>query len=391
MRQFFIILFFFGIGNGLCSAQKTKFISYATSTLEAIYKHYGVEGNVLLRENYPFRGDFRADYLGVEAEKTQANSFSYLWPYSGMLSAYVALLETTKSREWVKAIDQNVLTGLQAYYDDKREPKAYASYINSAPQSDRFYDDNIWIGIDFTDLYLLTKKKVYLEQALEVWRFVESGMDDKLGGGIYWCEQRKESKNTCSNAPAIVFLAKLYIATKEEKYLTLAKSLYQWVQNQLLDPSDSVYYDNINLRGQLDRRKFAYNSGQMIQAGALLYKISKEKQYLTDAQRIAKGAYSYFFHPIAESDSMQSFRYLRKSNNWFIAVMMRGYVELYAIDGNSLYVDTFRKNLDNAWDHMREAQGLFHKDWSGKEKDKRFWLLDQLAMVEMYARIAGIR
>src|SRR5690606_38835921 len=314
-----------------------------------------------------------------------------LWPYSGMLSAHVALLETTKSLEWVKAIDQNVLTGLQAYYDDKREPKAYASYINSAPQSDRFYDDNIWIGIDFTDLYLLTKKKVYLEQALEVWRFVESGMDDKLGGGIYWCEQRKESKNTCSNAPAIVFLAKLYIATKEEKYLSLAKSLYQWVQNQLLDPSDSVYYDNINLLGQLDRRKFAYNSGQMIQAGALLYKISKEKQYLTDEQRIAKGAYSYFFHPIAESDSMQSFRYLRKSNNWFIAVMMRGYVELYAIDGNSLYVDTFRKNLDNAWDHMREARGLFHKDWSGKEKDKRFWLLDQLAMVEMYARIAGIR
>ena len=73
-------------------------------------------------------------------------------------------------------------------------PKAYASYIKDAPLSDRFYDDNVWLGIDFTDVYLMTSQENYLQSAKLIWKFIESGMDDCLGGGIYWCEQKKESK-----------------------------------------------------------------------------------------------------------------------------------------------------------------------------------------------------
>lgn len=371
-------------------AQTNKNLQRASATMDSIYKYFSIADSKLLREQYPFQDDYVAGYLGGGENSKKSNPYSYLWPYSGSFSAQVAIYGSSKSSQVKKEIDETVLTGLQAYYD-KRIPAGYASYVNSAPESDRFYDDNVWLGIDYTDLYLLTKDKQYLDKAIEIWKFVESGMDDKLGGGIYWCEQRKESKNTCSNAPAIVYLAKLYEATKDKAYLKLATELYTWTQKNLLDTSDHLYFDNINLNGKVDKRKYPYNSGQMIQAGALLYKITKQKQYLTDAQHVAKGSYDYFFHDYKQPSTGKTIKLLKTSDNWFIAVMMRGFVELYEVDKNKTYVDGFKTNLDYAWDNMREKNGLFNKDWTGENKKETKWLLDQFALAEMYGKISTIK
>jgi len=391
MKNFFLVcIAIYSIACNTITAQTNRNINRAQQTLDSIYKYYGIKNSQLLREHYPFKDDYKADYLGGGENSNKANPYAYLWPFSGSLSASVAVYENTKGKQTLKDINSKVLIGLAEYFD-KREPVGYASYVNSAPQSDRFYDDNVWLGIDFTDLYLLTKDKKYLEKALEIWAFVESGMDDKLGGGIYWCEQRKESKNTCSNAPSVVYLAKLYEATKDKKYLSQAQDLYKWTQQNLIDWTDYVYFDNVNLKGEVDKRKYAYNTGQMIQAGALLYKLTKNKQYLTDAQNAAKGGFNHFFYDGKDKESGASIKILRTSNNWFIAVMMRGFVELYQIDKNKIYVDAFQKNLDHAWKHMRESNGLFNKDWSGIKQENSKWVLDQFAIVEMYSKMAHIK
>lgn len=283
-------------------AQKNRNLIRASETLDSIYKFFSIPNSYLLREHYPFTGDFKADYLGAGDNSNKANPYAYLWPYSGSLSAQVAFYESTRYKKTLKAIDSKVLRGLDEYFD-KRSPVGYASYVNSAPQSDRFYDDNVWLGIDFTDLYLLTKDKKFLKMALEIWEFVASGKDEKLGGGIYWCEQRKESKNTCSNAPSVVYLAKLYLATNDKKYLIEAENLYKWIQSNLMDTKDSLYYDNINLKGVVDKRKYSYNTGQMIQAGALLHQLTKKQKYLLDAQNSAKGGFDYFFYNTKDSDT----------------------------------------------------------------------------------------
>lgn len=359
----------------------------ATESLSSIQQHYAVaDGKHLFRETYPFDDSYSATYLADNNNQPKANAYSYLWPFSGSLSAYVALLETKHDASIKKHIDQAVLPGLENYYD-KRSPVGYASYVNSAPLSDRFYDDNIWLGIDFADLYLHSKEKAYLHKAQEIWTFVQSGMDDKLDGGIYWCEQKKESKNTCSNAPAVVYLLKLYEATKSKAYLNDAISLYAWTKKNLQDPSDKLYWDNISLAGKVQEAKYPYNTGQMIQAGALLYKLTKDKQYLKDAQESAKSGLGYFFSPVGT----KGYPVLKKSDNWFIAIMLRGYIELYQQDKDAQYVQAFQKNLDEAWTVMRDAGGLFGKDWTGLDKgsDKK-WLLDQFAIAEMYARLANV-
>lgn len=358
-------------------------LEHAISTMEAIYSCYSSEGTCLLRENFPSDDGYKAGYLASEEQAARPNPYSYLWPFSGTLSAAAAIMGSDMS--YSSVLEEKVLPGLEEYLDTLRHPAAYSSYITSASQSDRFYDDNIWIGIDFTDLYLLTGDKAYLEKAEMVWRFIESGTDDVLGGGIYWCEQKKTSKNTCSNAPGAVYALKLYKATGDRKYLEQGKALYEWTRKTLLDTSDNLYFDNINLEGKITEWKFPYNSGQMIQAGVLLGQATGETHYLTEAQQTAESCHSSFFEPFTDGDG-NSFRILKPGNVWFHAVMVRGLSELCKADGNRKYMEDVEKTLEYAWCNARTAEGLFGTDFRNAETDSVKWLLTQAAMAEMYAR-----
>ena len=342
-----------------------------------------MDGSFLLRENHPFDADYKAGYL---AEGQAApNPYSYLWPFSGTLSAATAILGADPSYRSV--IDGRILPGLARYLDTMRMPVAYAAYVDAG--SDRFYDDNLWLGIDLCDIYEATGDREYLAEAERIWEFIGSGMDDVLGGGIYWCEQHKDSKNTCSNAPAAVYALKLYAATGERHYLEQGKALYAWTKRYLSDPGDGLYYDNMALDGTLVKTKYSCNSGQMVQAGALLHKATGDESYLKDAQRTAAASYGCFFTGFTPEDGTP-FRILGKGDVWFSAVMTRGFIELYRIDGNAEYLEAVQRSLDHAWVHARDGKGLFGADLTGREKDSRKWLLTQAGMAEMYARMANL-
>ena len=369
------------------NVQVSEYQVKAQQTLDSLYKYYGIEGSNLLREMYPFDETYKATYLDSGSEQAPTNQYSYLWPFSGTFSAVNTLTTSNDSLTYLKIMTDQVLPGLECYYDTKRQPAAYSSYVNTAPESDRFYDDNVWLGIDFTDLYMQTKDPKYLDKAKEIWKFIQSGTDDQLGGGIYWCEQNKGSKNSCSNAPGAVYALKLFEATNDSTFLSQGIELYNWTKKNLQDPDDFLCYDNINLNGNVDKAKYPYNSGQMLQAAALLYKLTKDKSYLDDAQKIASSGYNYFFEDF-ETKTGEKFKLLKKSDVWFIAVMFRGYVELYSIDGNNIYMEAFKKNLDHAWNNSRSDNGLFSVDWKGEKKDDKKWLLTQGAFVEMFGRLA---
>ena len=363
----------------------------ARQTLDSLYLNYSVDNSSLLRENYPFDEQHTVTYLASEEQANIPNQFSYLWPYSGTFSAVNALFEATHDKKYKKLLDSRVLPGLEEYFDTQRVPNAYSSYIRTAPASDRFYDDNVWLGIDFTDTYQMTQEPKYLDKAQLIWKFIESGTDSILGGGIYWCEQKKESKNTCSNAPGSVLALKLFKATNDSSYYEKGKKLYEWTQRNLQDSTDYLYFDNIRLDGKIGKAKFAYNSGQMMQSAALLYQLTKNPIYLKDAQNIAKECFNYFFTDFTPATNEEAFRMLKKGDIWFTAVMLRGFIELYRIDKDKTYINAFNKSLSYAWDNARDENGLFNTDLSGKSKDQKKWLLTQAAMVEMYSRLAMIQ
>ena len=208
------------------------------------------------------------------------------------------------------------------------------------------------------------------------------------GGGIYWCEQKKESKNTCSNAPATVLCMRLFKLTKDAKYLEQAKKTYQWTRDNLCDPSDFVYWDNKNLQGKVDPAKYTYNSGQMIQAGVLLYQVTGEKRYLKEAQQTAEGACRFFLkvQPIATGE-MKFF----PATPWFNVILFRGLKALYLVDRNEAYIKTMIANADYAWNYARDENGLFSNDWSGNRKEQFKSLLENACMIELFAEISELQ
>ena len=348
----------------------------ASQTFASVKKHMATDDKVLLQEAIPVQKDQKP--------------YSYLWGYSAMVSSVSAMYEASGDKHWLKVMDGMMIKGLDKYYDNKRLPAAYASYVNTAEPSDRFYADNIGLGIDMADLYAATRKKIYLERAEEIWNFVMSGYDNKLGGGIYWCEQNKNSKNTCSNAPASVFALKMFVAVKDKKYFDRGLELYKWTKDSLEDKKDHIYYDHITLKGRVGKDKYSYNTGQMLQAAAMLYKITGERQYLDDAKLMAEAAYNRFFEDKGRNDGL---RILRGGEMWFDSVMLRGYIELYGIDKNNKYIKAFLASMDTAWgsDGSRDANGLFGRHYDSRGKTGSRTLLNQAAMIEMMARLSAVK
>lgn len=362
-------------------------LARAEKSLTQILDYYPAERNNLFNEYYPYKHEDQATYL-ADTDSVKENRVAYLWPTSGMLSAVSALSQATENEDYHRLLQQKILPGLENYFDATRLPACYQSYISSDGHSDRFYDDNIWLAIDFCDLYRMTGDEEYLKSSEQLWDFVMSGWDEKLGGGIYWCEQKKRSKNTCSNAPASVLALKLFEATTDSSYLKQGVEIYEWTQGNLQDKSDFLYFDNIGLDGKVDHRKFTYNSGQMLQASALLYKHTNDEKYLIEAQNIAASAISYFTKDFT-TESGQIIRLFKNTDNWFNAVLFRGYIELYQLNNNPEYLHIFQQNMDQIWTAARDENGLFSKDWSGKNEDEYKWLLDQASLVEIWANLAA--
>lgn len=216
---------------------------------------------------------------------------AFLWPSSIMLSALVAAARVDPGdyrplvREYVDALrayrtTRNGITGLDVW---------------PAPKPpDRYYDDNAWMALALAEAYQVTHEPRDLQFADEALRFALSGEDAKLGGGIYWHEDRFENKHTVSTAPAAAAAIELYIATGKPFYLDTGKRLYAWTAAHLQDP-DGLYGDSIAVAdGKVDWKKYAYNSGTMIRAACLLHRVTHDPQYLTDAQRTARAAERYW-------------------------------------------------------------------------------------------------
>lgn len=387
-KPFFVFLISTVFFSGIAGKPDSRDLNRAKSTIMQVFRLYNAGHDNLLNETYPYKPGNKVTYLAGDDTVT-GSRVAYLWPTSGTFSAVNALLKTTGNKKYLKLLEEKVLPGLEQYYDSLRRPACFQSYIRLTGNSDRYYDDNVWLALDFCELNAMTGESGYLQKGAELWKFVISGWDDELGGGIYWCEQKKRSKNTCSNAPASVLAFKLFEATRDSSYYYQGLLIYNWTKMNLQDTTDYLYFDNKNLEGKTDIRKYTYNSGQMLQSSAILYRLTGDSAYLKEAQYIASSAIEHFTEDFTTGDG-RKIRLFRNTGTWFNSVLFRGYAELYLIDGNDRYVNIFRDNLDHLWKEVRNKDGLYSKDWKGQKEDEFKALLDQTGLVEMWAVLARL-
>lgn len=305
-------------------------------------------------------------------EKTKLKSdekpYAYLWPICAMIQAANEMETLYPPKQYM----QPVIKVINKYYNDAKAPHpGYESYLMEAGGDGRFYDDNQWIGIAYMDAYNRTGNAKYLNLSKEIYGFMMTGYDSIAGGGLYWKEFDSTTKNTCSNGPGVLLALQLFKATNNSAYLDTALLLYEWVNKNLESP-DGLFFDNIKLPSkEIDRRKYTYNLGTMLQSNVLLYKLTKEKKYLTIAQKQAAAGIQFFY----KND-------LFPDNYWFNAVLLRGYVELYKVNKKRKYLTAFKKYADKIWNEQRDNNNLV-----GTESNKT--LLDQAAYLEILIRLVN--
>ncbi|MCC9602598.1 glycoside hydrolase family 76 protein [Stieleria sp. JC731] len=343
-------------------SNKNEFYKQEMKSLQAaIQKHFvdQTSGNYLLVVD-PNKRERKDGYL---------REYTYIWSLCAMFQAVNEIEKVDPKSKLVDAM----IESMDPYWDPAPPVAGYSDYLMALKPGERYYDDNQWIGITALDAYERTGKESYLSLGKSMYDFMMGGYDDVLGGGIYWKDISKETKNACSNGPGVLVALQMYLATKDEKYLDSALKIYDWTNKTLQTPS-KLYYDNISPKdGSINKAIFSYNTGTMLQSNLYLYEITGEAKYLNEANAIAESSLEYFY-------GRDRFR----DDYWFNAVLLRAYQHLLKHNSDLKYVRAFKRCLDNTLRRHKTEQGLFAR--RGEVRS----LVEHGGMLEILARFAWL-
>lgn len=349
-----------GTGPGTAAAR-------AQASYQALNKYFEVGQHGLLLEEYP---------------NHQQNPYSYVWPYSQAAIAAENLAGIPGAGRKADREAQRRLDAYEHYWNATTTPKGYDSYLRPplGHGGDKFYDDNEWIGLQLIQHYQRTGDRSSLARAKEIFALVVHGWDTDpthpCAGGVFWTQAPwSQDRNTVSNGPGAELGAHLYLLTRDKSYLTWAKTMYDWTQKCMLAPN-GLYWDHIDLAGTIEKTQWSYNQGVMLGAGALLYKATHDKKYLTDAKALAKASLAFY-----GTDDR-----LWKQPTRFNSIYFKNLLILDSIAPDRSYKAVMQAYSDRAWKEARDpATGLFHF------VDGPVQLLEQSGMVQIDALLAWPR
>ena len=289
------------------------------------------------------------------------------WPYGQVMAA--ALDQAKLSGDYKDF--EKLVQGLDRY----RHPDGgYAS--SRGPfgiLGDRFYDDNAWLGLVFTQAAMQKPDAGYLQKAQEIASFLQA--QQQPDGGILWQENNPNpSYNTCTFGPAIELSLRLYQMTGDQKQLDFARDLTRVMDSKLRLPN-GLYADNMKTKtGDVDPTLWAYNQGTPVGAHLLWYEITGDESHLTQARQTATAALQHY-----GEDG------LWKQPPAFVAVFLRNLMQLKdpAVD------KALNAYLDRAWESaLDQKTGIFDRQGHGMgsyEGEGHTSTIDQAALVQLLA------
>ncbi len=218
---------------------------------------------------------------------------------------------------------------------------------------DRYYDDNEWITWGLLRGYRATHDSVLLKVAETDFQFILSGRSRRLGGGIFWHEQNKNYKNTCANAPAVIDALQLFQITHRDRYRRIALAIYRWVNAHLQAP-DHLFYDGERINHSINKMEWSYNTGAMLTANCLLYRVTHRRTYLIRAQAIAHSAQNKWISPTTGGVH---------DGGPFAWVLLNGFLHLYRADRQTQWLHLVVKAMMYVHGRCRDQDGLYGNRW----------------------------
>jgi len=297
----------------------------------------------------------KVDYERAAAEVQNYIQVSFYLPARGLYAH--SITDRHPSFTWGNGVSFSALVGaarneptpylpilnrffnaLGAYWDGLAPHGGYEPAPTRGGGNDKYYDDNEWMALSYTEAYELTRDPRYLNQAQRSLDFALSGWDDTaLGGGIWWHVSRK-SKNVCSNAPAAEACLRLacYVPpAKASELISMAKRIVGWTDKTFRDDR-GLYSDSIStVTGKMDPAKLTYNTALMIRALLGLYRVTGDQAYFQEAIRSADSS-DWFLDPRTHA--------YRDAVKWS-HLMVEADVEIFRATGNAHYL---KRAMDNA-------------------------------------------
>ena len=195
-------------------------------------------------------------------------NYNYWW-MAHAVDAYVDAFRRTGSRSY-NTYANGIKSGMYIAYDGNRR-----DLWNS------YYDDMEWMCLACirASQTLTNGPATWLEEAKQLFNWIWEGWDSSTGG-ILWNNGSQrgvvDSKNSCSNGPAMVAAALLYQVTGDEQYLEKAKMIFDFMyEHNLFEDGfvkDAPANDN---RGWT----FTYNQGTWLGGLLELYRVTGDKKY----------------------------------------------------------------------------------------------------------------
>ena len=421
-------------------------------------------------------------YDTYNLETQQGSGVADVWPYTAAIEAHCSVIEAldalqeqapelysdTRDR-FVKRLKQ--LFNALDYYRGTYTLNSYARIASwsiygvhrsntkgtaAVTGIENVYDDQMWICRELVRAFKLTGDNDYLTKAEYLANYCIDGWDcclDANGneyGGISW-GPGYNSKHSCSNGPIIqplVWLSEIYKTADEqanlryyyiladgtrtnelrrhsEVYLEMARKVYAWQKEKLLNKTTGVYWDMLGaVTGEIQyvgegRSKYrthvdsqgpsgtayTYNTGTMLAGTAELYRVTGEESYLDDLNALAQSSWksfakgkrkdgTIFFEWPTDKKAEEGF------NAWFDNVLMRAYVD--AADQNTTVynskthaenaLNSFQQNLDYAFDNYQKQYMLpinLFDGWEVSTGDVNVTKgFHQLAFASEYAMLA---
>ena len=326
---------------------------------------------------------------------------SAIWPQSQGIAAALDLAKL--SGNYAKA--RELLATTDAYkFGDGYAPTVQPTPPNASRIPARFYDDNGVVGLDLMQAYAQTGDQTYLGKAKELFKFIRTGQHS--GGGMLWCETSDPASTAMSATGSDTeFALRLYIATNDQEYLRFAEANYRYMQENFLVTRDGqrlskwLYWGQVGkvscpapVREGNDERVVrppnnavpanvpseradihSYNQGFPIAIDVLFFRITRDKNYLTNANRTAEAALRYW--------SGETLWHEAPAFNVFF---FRSLLALDLVAPNPAYRKALDGYLRDVWTKARDPKtGLF--DQGGIHAGQAINYLEQASLIQLFA------
>lgn len=212
-------------------------------------------------------GKYLIHSWSANAEKVN-NGYNYWW-MAHAVDAYIDAYARTKKTTYQTTARQ-IKTGMYTAYNAGRQ-----DLFND------FNDDMEWMCIACCHAYwnLTIEKSKWLEEAKQLFDWIWQSWDESTGGILWTVGSQRgvlSTKNSCSNAPAMICANYLYEITGDESYLEKSKMIFEFMlAHNLFDDGFVKDGPEQPSRGWA----FTYNQGTWVGGLMGLYKATGDKKY----------------------------------------------------------------------------------------------------------------